>query len=279
MAENSERGWHSERTALAYEEYAQAHSMYKVTARDLVAIAEMAAGMTVVDVACGTGIVTEAILGQLGETGSIIAVDLSREMLAIAKGKIQGANVAFIQSSAERLNEVIGAAADIAVCNSAFWQIRMSEAFTALGSALKANGRFVFNLPHGFFRFTVEDAPVSSSPSLYQLMLDIATRDYGFTLPEPSRSRRPLDFALVKSVIEKSGFLLVSHQTITYQKPVEETLAFLKIPIMLESRLPGLPEAIRIAILEKAWDQYEKTSATFADRWTYFVTENRTHAA
>ncbi|MCA1667997.1 MAG: class I SAM-dependent methyltransferase, partial [Thermomicrobia bacterium] len=133
------------------------------------------------------------------ETGSVIGVDMSREMLAVAKGKIQGANVAFVQSSAERLNEVVGAAVDIAVCNSAFWQIRMSEALTALGIVLKAGGRFVFNLPHGFFRFTAEDAPIFPSHSLYQLMLDIATREYGFTLPESSRQRRPLDFAVVKS--------------------------------------------------------------------------------
>ncbi len=279
MTESIERGWHSERTAYAYEEYAQAHSMYKVTARDLVATAEIGPGMTVLDVACGTGIVIEAILERLDETGSVIGVDMSREMLAVAGEKIQAANVAFVQSPAERLNEGIEATADVAVCNSAFWQIRMSEALTALGIVLKANGRFVFNLPHGFFQFTVEDAPVSSSPSLYQLMLDIATHEYGFTPPERLQQRRPLDFALVKSVIEKSGFFLVSHQTITYQKPIEETLAFLRIPIMLESRLPRLSEAARIAILEKAWAQYEKTSATLADTWTYFVTENRTNAA
>lgn len=279
MVESSERGWHSKRTAHAYEEYAQAHSMYKVTAHDLVAIAGIAPGMTVVDMACGIGIVTEAILERLGETGSIISVDMSREMLAVARGRIQSANVTFVQSPAERLNEEVEVTADVAVCNSAFWQIRMSEALTALGSILKAGGRFVFNLPHGFFRFTAEDVPVSSSPSLYQLILDIATREYGFTLPEPSRRRRPLDFALVESIIEKSGFALASYETITYQKPIEETRAFLRIPIMLESRLPGLPEAARIAILEKAWMQYDKPSAPFADTWTYFVTTKRTRTA
>ncbi|MDQ6834206.1 MAG: methyltransferase domain-containing protein [Chloroflexota bacterium] len=89
MAESSERGWHSERTAHAYEEYAQAHSMYKATAHDLVAIAGITPGMTVVDVACGTGIVTEAILEQLGETGSVTGVDRSSAMLAIARRKFR----------------------------------------------------------------------------------------------------------------------------------------------------------------------------------------------
>ncbi len=279
MAESSEREWHSERTAHAYEEYAQAHSMYKATAHDLVAIAGFTPGMTVVDVACGTGIVTEAILERLGETGSVTGVDRSSEMLAVAGRKIQAANVTFVQSLAERLNEVIKVTADVAVCNSAFWQIRMSEALTALGIILKAGGRFVFNLSHGFFRFTPEDAPVSSSPSLDQLILEIATREYGFTLPDLSRRRRPLDFALVESIIEKSGFTLASYETITYQKPIEETLAFLRIPIMLESRLPGLPETARIAILEKAWAQYDKPNSPFADTWTYFVTKKRMHTA
>ncbi|MDQ6834207.1 MAG: hypothetical protein M3008_12475 [Chloroflexota bacterium] len=169
--------------------------------------------------------------------------------------------------------------ADVAACNSAFWQIRMSEALTALGIILTAGGRFAFNLPHGFFRFTADDTLVSSSPSLDQLILEIATREYGFTLPELSRRRCPSDFALVESIIEKSGFTLASYETITYQKPIEETLAFLRIPIMLESRLPGLPETARIAILEKAWAHYDKPNSPFADTWTYFVTKKRMHSA
>lgn len=277
MVEQGESGWHSEQTAYAYEEYAQAYSMYKATAADLVAIADITPGMTVIDLACGTGIVTGTILEQLGNTGQIIGVDMSEAMLAIARRKIDAANVRLVRSAAECVHEAVTAEADVAVCNSAFWQMRIGATVTSLSNTLKDDGRFVFNLPQGFFFGTGEMSPPPvSSPTLIQLILEIATTEYGYIPRAPVRWRGPLDFATLECIMETCGFIITSHRTITYHKPAEETLAFFKIPIMLESRFPGLPVAARMAALEKAWQRYEKRDTT--GDWTYFITKKRAPA-
>jgi len=46
-------------------------------------------GHTAVDLACGTGFTTEAILRKLGETGCVYAVDYSAPMLEKAMEYIQ----------------------------------------------------------------------------------------------------------------------------------------------------------------------------------------------
>jgi ubiquinone/menaquinone biosynthesis C-methylase UbiE len=48
--------------------------------------AELAAGDRVLDVACGTGIVARLAKERLGEGGRVAGVDLSEEMLAVARG-------------------------------------------------------------------------------------------------------------------------------------------------------------------------------------------------
>lgn len=51
----------------------------------LVDFAEITPGATVLDVACGTGVVTRTIADRLGGTGSVIGLDLNEAMLTVAR--------------------------------------------------------------------------------------------------------------------------------------------------------------------------------------------------
>ncbi len=51
----------------------------------LTAFAGVAAGQTVLDVACGTGIVTRTIADRLGGRGSVVGLDLNEAMLTVAR--------------------------------------------------------------------------------------------------------------------------------------------------------------------------------------------------
>ncbi|GAB4502889.1 MAG: methyltransferase domain-containing protein [Anaerolineales bacterium] len=55
------------------------------TARRLIELANISAGMSVLDVATGTGIVPLLAAERIGAAGKIIGVDISAEMLAVAK--------------------------------------------------------------------------------------------------------------------------------------------------------------------------------------------------
>src|SRR5262245_39325799 len=56
-------------------------------ADDLVARLTVKPGMRVLEIACGTGIVTERLARRLAGTGSLVATDLNEPMLAYARGR------------------------------------------------------------------------------------------------------------------------------------------------------------------------------------------------
>jgi ubiquinone/menaquinone biosynthesis C-methylase UbiE len=98
--------WADALNAQLYEQYAQTYFIYRETARNLVELADIRPGMTAVDLACGTGIVTEQLLSLLTDTGTIIAVDQSAAMLAVAQQKFSTRIVRLIHSSAETIDEL-----------------------------------------------------------------------------------------------------------------------------------------------------------------------------
>lgn len=55
----------------------------------------VAAGERIMDVGCGTGNLTRALLQRLSADGRVVAVDLSRRMIALAEAKIQDSRVAW----------------------------------------------------------------------------------------------------------------------------------------------------------------------------------------
>ncbi|MBU4199977.1 MAG: class I SAM-dependent methyltransferase [Verrucomicrobia bacterium] len=57
----------------------------------------------VLDVGCGTGNLTVALLRRLGPAGRVMAIDISDQMLARAKGKVSDARVTWRHASADRL--------------------------------------------------------------------------------------------------------------------------------------------------------------------------------
>jgi SAM-dependent methyltransferase len=74
------------------------------THREAVERLELKPGQVVVDVACGTGLNFKAIVERIGSSGHLIGVDLSPEMLAVARGKVEAAgwdNVTLVEAAAE----------------------------------------------------------------------------------------------------------------------------------------------------------------------------------
>ena len=74
-------------------------------------------GETVLDVGCGTGNLTLALLEQLSERGRVLAVDLSPAMLAVAGGKVRDPRVEWFCGDAGSLPWGSGTV-DRAICFS-----------------------------------------------------------------------------------------------------------------------------------------------------------------
>ena len=127
--------------------------MYHNESKELVDLADIRKGMTILDLACGTGVSTKEILKKLGETGKIYAVDFSEAMLNLAKKEIKNKNVVFIKSLAQKIDEVISEKVDRIICNGAFWLINKPETLKAMANILKDDGKLVFNMPGQIFKF------------------------------------------------------------------------------------------------------------------------------
>jgi ubiquinone/menaquinone biosynthesis C-methylase UbiE len=72
---------------------------------------------TVLDVGCGTGNLTLAIASALGESGRVVAVDISPRMIEVARAKVRDPRVTFHVADAESLPLSDGAC-DRVVCFS-----------------------------------------------------------------------------------------------------------------------------------------------------------------
>jgi len=74
--------------------------LFRPFGEELVALAAPMPGEQVLDVACGTGILARLVAPRLGQTGKITGLDLSPEMLAVARTAVDDANVEWREASA-----------------------------------------------------------------------------------------------------------------------------------------------------------------------------------
>ena len=187
--------WNTKENAEAYDKYARSFPMYKDTSRDLIKISGVKSGMTIIDLAAGTGATTQAIFDQIGDDVYVIAIDQAEEMLTKAREKFINKNVKFIVSEAEDLDKVITEPVDAVLCNSALWQMKGGQVFKAVSGILKPNGIFAFNLPDSFFN----EKDAAGNIELWA---------------------------------KEAGLTLVNKSIELYDKSLDEILAFNEIPVM-----------------------------------------------
>lgn len=70
---------------------------------EITKIADIKSNDIVLDLGCGTGAVSKKILEKLGKEGKLIAIDISREALNIAKKEIKKPNAYFLEMDLERV--------------------------------------------------------------------------------------------------------------------------------------------------------------------------------
>jgi demethylmenaquinone methyltransferase / 2-methoxy-6-polyprenyl-1,4-benzoquinol methylase len=98
-------------------------------------------GMNVLDVACGTGPVVHACLDVLGGNGTVIGVDPSPGMLAVARERVRGAE--FREGHAEAL-PVDDASVDFLSMGFALRHVaQLESAFREYRRVLRPGGRFL----------------------------------------------------------------------------------------------------------------------------------------
>lgn len=264
-------GWDEPRNAELYDRFARNHGLYRETGRDLVALARLEDLALVVDLACGTGVTTEAILERVEESTTVVALDASEAMLAIARRTVTDQRVRWVRAPAVNLAQH-ATEADAIVCNSAIWQLDMERAIAAAADTLRPGGRLVFNIGGQFLMLPLTPEELRPpKPTFAHLIQAVAVLDHGFVPPHPAMSRgRPLTPDGVTDMVTRAGLLLDVTRTFEYENTPEQQLAWLSVPVFAQNVLPSMPYEQQLGVLAKAYERLDKTRAA-RSVWMAFV--------
>jgi ubiquinone/menaquinone biosynthesis C-methylase UbiE len=220
--------------AMQYDEFASSYPLYRESSRLLVDSASIRPGMVIVDLGCGTGITTSAILKRLKNRGLVIGVDISSKMIEIAKSRITSKCARFLHAPAEEFDRIISQRVDRIICNFSFWQFQDKQRVIAAASKLlKPDGLLLFNSSIDMDGPSIK----SYSDPLVDLILDekkaiptvkkpdkktVASRP---AAPKPRSKQRVLD-------LRRYGLKAMPLKEYELEFSAEERIAFYRIPCM-----------------------------------------------
>ncbi|MGH6904673.1 MAG: class I SAM-dependent methyltransferase, partial [Geminicoccaceae bacterium] len=180
----------------------------------LIARARIGAGECVIDVGCGTGATTLQLADAVGAHGSVLAIDISEPLLAVARRRVmQGGhpNVRLVRGDAQT-HRFERACYDLAV--SRFGVMFFGDpvgAFGNLARGLRPGGRLAF----------VCWAPLDDNP-WFALPLQVGIERLGPPEPRPRRAPGPLALSepdYVREILSAAGFTGVQIDSIRTALP------------------------------------------------------------
>jgi ubiquinone/menaquinone biosynthesis C-methylase UbiE len=215
-------------------------------------------GWSVVDLACGTGTVSELIAERIqGSCRSrMIGVDLSSEALCEAARRLKrftGQAVQLIQARVEELSDLVRQQVDaIFLCNAIHYLQNKREVLAAAYRTLRRGGRFAFNTT--FF----EGSQPPETLGFYRRWMLKTLRNLKERYGEsPGRerveARQQLTPEEYRSLLGEAGFEIVSEELIPVVVPEEGWLAISGFADFASGALPGIlleraVEALRSAL-------------------------------
>jgi ubiquinone/menaquinone biosynthesis C-methylase UbiE len=175
--------------------------IFKPWAGILVEFADVETGEVVLDVAAGTGVVAATAAGRVGDTGRVVATDVSAAMLALAGAAHP--MIETVETAADEL-AVGGSSFDVALCQQGFQFLadRLAAAQT-MKRVLRSSGRIAV-------------AVWMSGPRLEPFdVYGAVLEQYG--LPEPFPRAYAYDFSMspgeLADVLTTAGFTDVEVET------------------------------------------------------------------
>lgn len=221
-------------------------------ATDLMETAAPEAGEFVVDVACGTGVVTRLAAERVGPDGRVVGVDLTPEMLEVAAATTppSGVTIDWRQGSAESLplpDESNG----LAICQLGlmFFPDR-AAAVSEMRRVLSPGGRLGVNVP-------------GTMPRLFGIMGDALGRHIDPALPGFVRSVFSLSESELRGLLHGAHFRDVRITSATKTLPLPPANEF------LWQYLQATP--IAGAVLGAAEDRRKALEDDVVARWQEFV--------
>lgn len=213
----------------------------------LVDMANVSSGQRIVDLACGTGSVTQLIIERLRDAreSAIIAIDQSAAALKQAMEDlrdVRDAAVQFVQSRVEPLSEIVKESADtIFFCNAIHYVSDKDALLDEISKTLKPGGQFAFNT--SFFE---GGQPPESGVFYRKWMLKasrIVRREYGVAPARGQKveSRRHLTADQYRELVESHGLRVVKEDINAVRVPLEGWVDISGFEDFIVGIMPGVP--------------------------------------
>jgi ubiquinone/menaquinone biosynthesis C-methylase UbiE len=253
--------WESREVAEAWRQMRPLHSAVLAAATErMLDLAGVGVGDRVLDVAAGTGEQTLAAARRVGPTGSVLAVDISASMLAVAADVLRQegwTNVETLVADAQRL-DLPPASFDAAISRNGVMLIPAhQEALSAIRRALTPDGKLA-----AMVWSTAERNPIFAMP------LEILQARGLLPSPEPGQPG-PGPFArgtpdALADVLRQVGFRDVAVEPVALRwrfASVADGLDFLRLNVAglrreTRDRLAGPSRAQVFAEIEQALDRF-----------------------
>ena len=237
------------------------------------------AKVRVVELASGTGAVTELILDELARLGrpaEVVGVEPSFEALAVARERLDGRPVRFEQGDVDQLVHVTPEADAVFFCNAIHLVPDKHEVIAKIAAVVAPRGFFAAN--SAFYDGTY--AP--GSERFYHLWTRRALGWLRRNHPEArvSRERKaeamqwlsPADYA---AIMEQNGLHVVSDEQEVAQMSLRSWQDIGRYWLFIEGALPGVPIPIGADALEaSAAEAFEELGLTTVPRvWLQLVAQ------
>ncbi len=227
----------------------------------LVDMAEVKAGQRIVDLACGTGLVTELIADRMrgAKNSVIIAIDQSAISLKQAMENLTGVRdsaIQFIQSRVELLSETLKESADtIIFCNAIHYIADKDALVTDISKALKPGGTFAFNT--SFFNGGQHPDSLKFYRKWMFKSIRILRAEYSLSpiRTEKVESRKHLTPQEYRELMESNGFDVIKQEIDTIAVPIEGWLDISDFEDFIQGTLPGVNLSKASAALKKGVTQ------------------------
>ena len=212
----------------------------------LVEMADVKSGQRIVDLACGTGLVTELIADRMrgAKNSVIIAIDQSSISLKQAMenlAEVRDAAIQFIQSRVELLSETLKESADtIIFCNAIHYISDKDVLVTDISKALKPGGTFAFNT--SFFNGGQHPDSLAFYRKWMLKSLRILRREHGLSpiRADKVESRNHLTPQEYKVLLQNNGFTVAKQEIDTIAVPLEGWLDISDFEDFIQGTMPGV---------------------------------------